>query len=97
GSPLSEIASFLQALTGVNFLVSTKVREELDEEQTTIRLELPERSVRKVLVVIADTSESLRWKIQDGVVWFVTKDELMGEQSLAFYEVRDIIHPVPNF
>jgi type II secretory pathway component GspD/PulD (secretin) len=97
GSPLAEIASFLQALTGVNFLISTKVREELDEEQTTIRLELPERSVRKVLDVIADTSESLRWKIQDGVVWFVTKDELMGEQTLAFYEVRDIIHPVPNF
>ena len=97
GSPLTEIASFLQALTGVNFLISTKVREELDEEQTTIRLELPERSVRKVLDVIADTSESLRWKIQDGVVWFVTKDELMGVQTLAFYEVRDIIHPVPNF
>lgn len=97
GSPLTEIASFLQALTGVNFLISTKVRDELDEEQTTIRLELPERSVRKVLDVIADTSESLRWKIQDGVVWFVTSDELMGEQALSFYEVRDIIHPVPNF
>jgi tetratricopeptide (TPR) repeat protein len=97
GSPLTEIASFLQALTGVNFLVSTTVRDTLDEEQTTIRLELPERSVRKVLDVISDTSESLRWKIQDGVVWFVTKEELVGDQSLAFYEVRDIIHPVPNF
>ena len=97
GSPLSEIASFLQTLTGVNFLVSTRVREDLDEEQTTIRLQLPERSVRKVLDIIADTSENLRWKIEDGVVSFVTKDELRGDQTLAFYEVRDIIHPVPNF
>ncbi len=97
GSPLSEIASFLQGLTGVNFLVSGKVREELDEEETTIKLQLPERSVRKVLDIIADTSESLRWKVEDGVVMFVTKDELKGGQVLRFYEVRDIIHPVPNF
>lgn len=97
GSPLSEIATFLQGLTGVNFLISTKVRDELDEEQTTIKLTLPERSVRKVLDIIADTSESLRWKVQDGVVMFVTKDELQGGQVLRFYEVRDIIHPVPNF
>jgi tetratricopeptide (TPR) repeat protein len=97
GSPLAEIASFLQTLTGVNFLVSPTVTEELDEEETTIRLTLPERSVRKVLDVIVDTSESLRWKIEDGVVMFVTRDELMGGQTLAFYEVRDIIHPVPNF
>jgi type II secretory pathway component GspD/PulD (secretin) len=97
GSPLSEIASFLQTLTGVNFLVSTAVTEELGEEETTIRLQLPERSVRKVLDIIADTSENLRWKIEDGTVTFVTKDELKGGQVLAFYEVRDIIHPVPNF
>jgi type II secretory pathway component GspD/PulD (secretin) len=97
GSPLSEIATFLQGLTGVNFLISTRVRDELDEEQTTIKLSLPERSVRKVLDIIADTSESLRWKVQDGVVMFVTKDELQGGQVLRFYEVRDIIHPVPNF
>ena len=36
-------------------------------------------------------------KIEDGVVMFVTSDELQGGQTLAFYEVRDIIHPVPNF
>ncbi|HVS18081.1 MAG TPA: hypothetical protein VMT18_05735, partial [Planctomycetota bacterium] len=97
GSPLSEIATFLQGLTGVNFLISTRVRDDLDEEETTIKLSLPERSVRKVLDIIADTSESLRWKVQDGVVMFVTKDELKGGQVLRFYEVRDIIHPVPNF
>jgi tetratricopeptide (TPR) repeat protein len=97
GSPLSEIASYLQNLTGVNFLISNKVREDLDEEQRTIKLQLPERSVRKVLDIIADTSENLRWKIEDGVVKFVTKDELIGGQVLRFYEVRDIIHPVPSF
>jgi type II secretory pathway component GspD/PulD (secretin)/tetratricopeptide (TPR) repeat protein len=97
GSPLVEIAAYLQNLTGVNFLVSTLVREDLDEEETTIKLELPERSVKKVLDIIADTSESLRYRIEDGVVKFVTKEEMVGGQVLRMYEVRDIIHPVPNF
>ena len=50
-----------------------------------------------MLDIIAETSENLRWKIEDGVVKFVTKDELIGGQVLRMYEVRDIIHPVPNF
>ncbi len=97
GSPLEEIASFLQSLTGVNFMLSPKVRSELDEEQKSIKLQLPPRSVRKVLDMISETSESLRWKIEDGVVKFVTKDELKGGQVLRTYEVRDLIHPIPDF
>ena len=37
-------------------------------EDIAITLDLPERTVRKVLEIIAETSESLRWKIEDGVV-----------------------------
>jgi type II secretory pathway component GspD/PulD (secretin) len=97
GSPLEEIAQFLQNLTGVNFMISAKVKEDLDDEQKTIDLDLNERSVRKVLDIIADTHENLRWKVEDGVVKFVTKDEMHGMQILKTYEVRDIIHPVPSF
>ncbi len=97
GSPLEEVASFLQNLTGVNFLISSTVRDELDEEETTIKLELPERSVLKVLDIIAETSESLRWKIENGAVRFVTAEELVGGQVLQMYEVRDIIHAIPDF
>ncbi len=97
GSPLDEVASFLQQVTGVNFLISPKVREELDEEQRTIKLDLKTRSVRKVLDLISETHESLRWKIEDGVVKFVTKDELKGGQVLRTYGVQDLIRPIPDF
>ena len=97
GSPLSEVAAFLQSLTGVNFMLSPKVVSELDDEQKAIKLQLPERSVRKVLDIIVETHETLRWKIEDGVVKFVTKDELKGGQILSTYEVRDLIHPIPDF
>lgn len=97
GSSLDDIADFLQRLTGVNFMISPKVKTDLDDEQRTIKLELNERSVRKVLDIITETHENLRWKVEDGVVKFVTKDETKGGQILRNYEVRDLVHPIPDF
>ena len=97
GSPLEDVAGFLQTLTGVNFIISTAVREDLGEEETLVNLQLPEFSVKKILDIIDDTHESLRWKIEDGVVKFVTAEEMVGGQDLVMYEVRDLIHPIPDF
>ena len=97
GTPLEEVATYLQALTGVNFWISNAVRDDLDEEETSIVLDVPERSVRKVLDLISATSESLRWKIEDGVVKFVTADELTGGQVLMTYSVQDLIHAIPDY
>ncbi|MFT5051168.1 MAG: Flp pilus assembly secretin CpaC/tetratricopeptide (TPR) repeat protein [Chlamydiales bacterium] len=97
GTPLDEVRNYMQSLTGVNFWISNAVRDELDEEETAIVLDLPERSVRKVLDIIAATSESLRWKIDDGVVKFVTADELTGGQELVTYSVQDLVRPIPDY
>jgi Flp pilus assembly secretin CpaC/tetratricopeptide (TPR) repeat protein len=97
GSSLTDVASFLQITTGVNFMISPKVMSDLDDEQRTIKLDLPERSVRKVLDTIAEIRENLRWKIEDGIVKFVTKDELKGGQVLREYEVRDLTHKIEDF
>jgi type II secretory pathway component GspD/PulD (secretin) len=98
GAPLSEVAAFLQNATGVNFVISAKVQNELDEEETAINLLLPtERSVLKTLDLMTEVKESLRWKIEDGVVKFVAKDELTGGQVLRMYEVRDLIRPIVDF
>jgi hypothetical protein len=61
GAELVQVAAFLQDVTGVNFVVSTRVIEDLDEDETMIRLSLPERSVHKILDIIAETRENLRW------------------------------------
>ena len=36
GAELEDVAAFLQSLTGINFIISPKVRDELDVEETTI-------------------------------------------------------------
>ncbi len=97
GAPLEEVASYLQNVTGVNFIVSSKVRDELDEEETAVLLELPERSVKQLLDIITEVRENLAYKIEDGVVKFVTNEELIGGQVLRFYEVRDLIRPITDF
>lgn len=96
GTPLVDVAAFLQSVTGINFLVSQAVRE-LDEEDTTVHFELPERSVRKILDLIAETSAEVRWKVEDGVVKFIAREELRGGQVYRQYEVRDLIRPIPDF
>jgi tetratricopeptide (TPR) repeat protein len=97
GAPLVDVAAFLQTLTGINFVISTAVREDLGEEETMVNLQLPEYSVKKILDIIAETNESLRWKITDGVVKFVTSEEMVGGQELVMYEVRDLIRPIKDF
>ncbi len=97
GAPLEEVASYLQNVTGINFILSAKVREELDDEEKSILLDLPERSVKQLLDIITEVRENLRYKIEDGVVKFVTKEELVGGQVLRMYEVRDLIRPVRDF
>ena len=98
GSALADVAAYLQSITGVNFIITPKANTDLDEEQKTVKLKLDtQRSVRKVLDLIAETHENLRWKVEDGVVKFVTKDEMKGGQVLRTYEVRDLIHPIPDF
>jgi type II secretory pathway component GspD/PulD (secretin) len=97
GAPLEEVASYLQNVTGINFILSAKVRDELAEEEKSILLDLPDRSVKQLLDIITEVRENLRYKIEDGVVKFVTKEELVGGQVLRMYEVRDLIRPVRDF
>lgn len=96
GAELAVVAGYLQNLTGVNFVISPLVLD-LDPEETMINLQLPPYSVRKVLDLIAEMSTELRWKIEDGVVKFVTAEEMLGGQVLKFYAVTDLIHPIPDF
>lgn len=97
GSSLEDIAAFMQTATGVNFVISPKVKSELDDEQRTIKLELPNRSARTVLDIIAETHEQLRWKIENGVVKFIVDAEMVGGQVLRTYEVRDLTRPIRDF
>ncbi|MCA9002026.1 MAG: hypothetical protein KDB61_08890, partial [Planctomycetes bacterium] len=97
GTELAVVARYLRDLTGVNFYITPSVTDELDEEATTINLDLPENNVYNVLNIIAETRENLTWVVQDGIVKFVTRDQAMGGQVLVNYPVHDLITPVRDY
>lgn len=97
GTSIEAVADYLQSLTGVNFYVSPNVIDSLDEEETTIALNNPENSVFNILNLIRDTRESLTWKVDDGIVKFVTRDEATGGQVLVNYPVHDLITPIKDY
>jgi type II secretory pathway component GspD/PulD (secretin) len=97
GAPLEEVATYLQNVSGVNFVISAKVRDEVDDEEKSILLNLPERSILSLLNIITEVRANLRWKVENGVVKFVTAEELTGGQILKMYEVRDLIRPISDF
>ncbi len=97
GAPLEEVAAYLQNVSGVNFVISSRVRDEVDDEEKAILLNLPERSILSLLNIITEVRANLRWKIENGVVKFVTAEELTGGQILKMYEVRDLIRPISDF
>jgi Flp pilus assembly secretin CpaC/tetratricopeptide (TPR) repeat protein len=96
GAPLAAVAVFLSQNTGVNFLLSTALKD-LDEEETAVNISLGEKSVYEVLQLIAATSETVRWTIQNGTVMFVSAEEQVGNFGLQTYEVRDLIRAPQDF
>ncbi len=96
GVPLANVADFLQQQSGINFQLSTNVTD-LDEEETAVKLERSEVSVKLVLDLIAETVPEVSWKIEDGVVLFVTEEELTGGQVNATYSVADLVTPIPDY
>ncbi len=97
GTGIEEVAAYLQNLTAVNFYVSPLVLDSLGEEETNINLTHPGTSVYNVLELIAGTREELTWKIQDGIVKFVTRDQATGDMVGVNYPVHDLITPVRDY
>lgn len=93
GAALSTIANYLQSIAGVNFVLSSTVKE----NDITIALDLDERSVYSLLNIIAEITEELDWKIENGVVNFVAPEELLGGQVLQVYRIDDLTNPIQDF
>ena len=94
---IEEVAAYLQNLTAINFHVSPIVLDSLDEEETTITMSHVGNSVYNVLNIISDTKENLTWKVSNGIVQFVTRDQAVGGQVSVNYPVHDLINPVRDY
>ena len=94
--PLRELADFLQEHAGVNFWISARVDEDLDEEEQRLATDLSGGSVRESLDAMCARNESVDWEIANGVVQFITVDELVTPLRTVLYDVRLLCYPLPD-
>ena len=91
---LSSAIQYLRSVTGLNFVLSQKVKE--DKADSEIDLNLDNVSVRQVLDLITEPNE-MAWKIRNGVVMILNKDEALDKAVLQFYDVKDLVAKISDF
>ncbi len=91
---LAGAIDYLRSVTGLNFVMSQKVKEEKGE--TEIELKIDNVSVAQVLQLITEPNE-MAWKIRSGVVMILSKEEAIDKPILQFYDVKDLVAKISDF
>jgi len=91
---LTGAIQYLRSVTGLNFVLSSKVKEE--KADTEIELNLDNVSVKQVLELITEPNE-IAWKIRNGVVMILASDEALDKPVLQFYDVKDLVAKITDF
>ncbi|MGH7162836.1 MAG: tetratricopeptide repeat protein, partial [Planctomycetota bacterium] len=91
---LEVAVGYLRSVTGENFVLSQKVKEE--KAETPITLKVDNVSVRQVLDFITEPNE-MAWRIRNGVVMILNKDEALDKPVLQFYDVKDLVAKISDF
>ncbi len=93
---LDQVIAYLRTITGLNFYVSPKVREEKFED-TVISAQLDDVSVKTILDSVITEPFELKWEPRGGVIWILTGDEVSGSMRLRYFDVKDLSVNIQNF
>lgn len=93
-TPLSEVIDFFREVTQVNILLSKGVKEGGEDHQVTLKVdELKAVDALSLIVQMVDLS----YKLEDGVLMIVTKDETKQDTYLELIDVRDLLFHLRDF
>lgn len=92
---LDTAVEYLRTITGLNFHVTTKVREEKSSD-ISISLNLDDVSVATILDLVTEPYE-LVWAPRGGVVTIMMADEMRGAMVLRQFDVRDLAVRIQDF
>ncbi len=87
--------TYLSTISGLAFKISEKARTEKFDD-IRISAQLDDVSLATVLDVVLTSPFDMHWIIKDRVVWLRTNDEIDGPTSLRFYDVKDLVGPLPE-
>ena len=89
--PLSQVISHLQAVSGVNMIISPGVKNLPSEPTITLEDKNAQPIARILAITLEDlSSPPLAYTIRDGVVHIITKEEARADYTLQMYDIRDL-------
>ena len=101
---LSQVFSFLEAVTQLDIDVDWDALEEISiDEDTPVTLKLSEQPVRVVLdrvvekISAAGFGERADWAVIDGVLTVSSDAAIRRNVTLEIYDIRDLIIEVPDY
>lgn len=97
-NPVEEVADNLAAYTGINFVVSRAVREDVDEDVKQVVFDhSKDMPVAQILRIIESQSGGeIKFVIRNGGVHVISLEEANTGHVLRNYEVRSIIRRLPD-
>jgi type II secretory pathway component GspD/PulD (secretin)/tetratricopeptide (TPR) repeat protein len=97
--PIEEVADNLAAYTGINFVISRAVREDVDEDVKQVNFaHSKDMPVAQILKIIESQSAGeIQFLIRNGGVHVISKEESNTGHVLRNYEVRSIIRRLPDY
>ncbi|RKY22017.1 MAG: hypothetical protein DRQ55_02400 [Planctomycetota bacterium] len=91
GNTLPEVLAYLRDVTGVNFLMSSDVLDEADNQDYSLRDRTPQSVSRILKIVLEDQSvPAMTFTVRDGIARIITLEESHGDYVLEMYDIRDL-------
>jgi type II secretory pathway component GspD/PulD (secretin)/tetratricopeptide (TPR) repeat protein len=92
---LEAVVSLLRTVTGLNFYITPKVKQEKMEE-VRVTLSVDDVTVRTILGLVTEPY-GLKWEPRDGVVWIAAADEVSGTMRLRYFDINDLNVAIKSF
>ncbi len=96
GQNLDQVVDYLRTITGLNYYITPKVRQDKFDE-VTVSANLDDVSVRTILTDVVTAPFELTWEVRGGVVWIMMQDEISGSMRLRYFDVKDLNVQIRNF
>ncbi len=93
---LDDAVRLLQRFTGINLIVSPKLRNEDGFDEITISLRLTKVSAKQALRIMMEFHD-LGLVYRGGVLQVTTKEDSRGKPVLRIYSIADLTFPIRDF
>lgn len=97
--PLDEVISFLQQISGINFVLNKEARDAVADSGTTVKLPpVNDLALENILsLVLEGLDPPFGYLIQSGAVVIGPTESITADVYLEFYEVSDLTKDHPDF